>query len=255
MMDCFKFMQMKTRKTFVYMSRGVACALIALLCLAVCPQDAFGKKKKTKDNDDIIIVELERQPSFPGGDSAMFSWIDANLRYPPALKNSKKRGLVVVSFLVMPDGKLDDLHITKKFTDETNAEALRLVGSMPDWEPGMHDGHPVVVPMSVPISFTAHLTKTVKKDETLVSWFDKKIKNRQRLHNHQPEIEEEDEVEVPVATPANATDDSPVYFVDGQRFYGDPKTINLADIESFSELKKSKEFPNGCIYITLKKKK
>ncbi|MBD5163284.1 MAG: TonB family protein [Bacteroidales bacterium] len=246
---------MKTRNTFINTSRALACALIALLGMAVIPTETYAKKKKDKTDDDIVIVKLDREPSFPGGDSAMFSWIDANLRYPPALKNSKKRGLVVVSFTVEPDGSLDNLRITKKFTDETNAEALRLVSAMPAWEPGLHDGKAVAVPMSIPIAFTAHLTKTIKKDETFATWLDRKIDERKRRKQNLPEQEYESEVEVPLANPTSTDDGQPAYFVDGVRFYGDPKTINLADIESFSEVKKSAEFPNGCIYITLKKKK
>ncbi len=190
----------------------------------------------------------------------MFKWIDDNLRFPPSLQQRHKRGVVVVSFFVTPEGKLTDLRLTKKFSDEANAEALRLVANMPDWEPGMHNGKAVRVPMSIPIAFNAKMEKKREK-ESLVGWLDRKLNDRKQRPATPTQPASAESVPTQPYVPAAAVaaepvePQGPVYFVDGVRFEGDPSTIKLSDIETYSEVKPNEEFPGGCVYITLKKKK
>ncbi len=97
---------------------------------------------------------VEVMPKFKGGESAMMEFLMMNMKYPQAAVKAKQQGRSVVGFVVRKDGTVSDVHITKSagyaVLDE---EAMRVVKSMPAWEPGKQKGKPVNVKYNVPITF------------------------------------------------------------------------------------------------------
>lgn len=97
---------------------------------------------------------VEVMPKFKGGESAMMEFLMMNMKYPQAAAKAKQQGRAVVGFVVRKDGTVSDVHITKSagyaVLDE---EAMRVVKSMPAWEPGKQKGKPVNVKYYVPITF------------------------------------------------------------------------------------------------------
>ena len=92
-------------------------------------------------------------PQFPGGPSAMMTFVATTIRYPEAAVKSNTQGRVVVSFVVNTDGSVSDAHVRRSISPELDAEALRVVGNMPQWTPGLQDGKPVRVKYTLPITF------------------------------------------------------------------------------------------------------
>ena len=97
---------------------------------------------------------VEVMPKFKGGESAMMEFLMMNMKYPQAAVKAKQQGRAIVGFVVRKDGTVSDVHITKSagyaVLDE---EAMRVVKSMPAWEPGKQKGKPVDVKYFVPITF------------------------------------------------------------------------------------------------------
>ena len=97
---------------------------------------------------------VEVMPKFKGGESAMMEFLMMNMKYPQAAVKAKQQGRAIVGFVVRKDGTVSDVHITKSagyaVLDE---EAMRVVKSMPAWEPGKQKGKPVNVKYYVPITF------------------------------------------------------------------------------------------------------
>lgn len=92
--------------------------------------------------------------SFPGGEKALASYIDKNLKYPqPSISNGIE-GVVNVKFLVKTDGALDKLAIVRLVDPDLEAEAIRLVKGMPAWNPATVAGTPVESESNVQITFT-----------------------------------------------------------------------------------------------------
>jgi protein TonB len=58
-----------------------------------------------------------------------------------------------VNFTVSKTGKIDKVSILKKINDLLDAEAVRVVSSMPNWTPGENKDIPVDVEMTLPINF------------------------------------------------------------------------------------------------------
>ena len=90
-------------------------------------------------------------PKYPGGTEKMFEFIADNLRWPD--DDACIQGRVVVSFIVEKDGSLTDVKVIKSVDPAFDKEAIRVVKSMPKWEPGMWRGKPARVHYCIPIKF------------------------------------------------------------------------------------------------------
>lgn len=94
-----------------------------------------------------------RLPSFPGGEMAMFQFIQKHTQYPePALSHGHE-GTVYVSFIIRADGSIDSVKTVKGIGMGCNKAAEAVIRAMPNWEPAYHQGQPVAVSYTVPVKF------------------------------------------------------------------------------------------------------
>jgi protein TonB len=93
-------------------------------------------------------------PSFPGGEQELRRWIGEHTRYPALMAENNIQGRVIVRFVVTAKGKVDKVDVQHSTVDKVgDAEALRVVKSLPDFIPGRHNGRAVPVWYTVPIIF------------------------------------------------------------------------------------------------------
>ena len=97
--------------------------------------------------------EIDQKPEFKGGQEALFSYIGEQVKYPKSCEEKGMQGTVHVEFTVMTSGAIHDAKIKKGAHAELDAEALRVVKGMPNWQPGIKDGKPVKTQMVLPITF------------------------------------------------------------------------------------------------------
>lgn len=95
----------------------------------------------------------DRAPVFPGGEEAMGEFFSQNVQIPVKAKQARVTGDVIVTATVSTDGKLVNPKIAKGLTPECNAEALRVVQTLPAWQPATRRGVPVPVLVQVPVPF------------------------------------------------------------------------------------------------------
>lgn len=98
-------------------------------------------------------TEVDKMPEYVGGMEAMTKYMTSNIRYPETAVKSKTTGKVVVSFVVTKDGKVTKAAVKRGVSKELDAEALRVVSSMPNWIPGEKDGKKVDAEMLLPVAF------------------------------------------------------------------------------------------------------
>jgi periplasmic protein TonB len=99
------------------------------------------------------FIVVEEMPVFPGGESGLLKYIAENTKYPEIAKENNMQGKVVVKFCVTSKGGVDLVSIYKGVDPELDAEAIRVVKSLPLFKPGKQGGKPVPVWFSVPITF------------------------------------------------------------------------------------------------------
>jgi TonB family protein len=98
-------------------------------------------------SEDIV------QPSFPGGNDALMNFLSRELKYPEEAKAKGIEGKVYVEFAVDETGKVKDVAVKKGVHPLLDAEAVRVVSLMPNWNPGTENGKPVSMSMVLPIAF------------------------------------------------------------------------------------------------------
>ena len=109
----------------------------------------------TVKDGDTTWVKVDILPKYPGGDTALLKYIAENTNYPDAAKTNGVQGRVEVGFVVTEKGTVTDAKVQKSVSPELDAEALRVVSSLPAFEkPGIKDGKPVPVWYAIPITFT-----------------------------------------------------------------------------------------------------
>lgn len=144
---------------------AVAAFLTVAACVAVAPHRAASQNLRRTalkvsvsqgccETTDVYLPEsVDVAPSFPGGDAAMMRYINAQRRYPAAAYAAELQGRVVCGFVVAADGTIGQVDVIRGVERSLDAEAVRLIRSMPQWEPGELAGRKVAVYCIVPVPF------------------------------------------------------------------------------------------------------
>lgn len=98
---------------------------------------------------------IESEATFPGGSSELFKYIAANVNYPTEAIEMNEQGKVYLSFVVDSMGKVVDVVVKKGVSSSIDAEAVRVISTMPDWIPAVNsEGRKVNSAVMLPVNFT-----------------------------------------------------------------------------------------------------
>ncbi|WP_302274535.1 energy transducer TonB [Alistipes ihumii] len=89
--------------------------------------------------EDTVCVVTHRMPSFPGGYDSLTAFIRRNARYPSKAEQENIRGVTWIKCVIDKKGNVVRPEVLVSLSPECDREALRIVRSMPRWEPGMID--------------------------------------------------------------------------------------------------------------------
>ena len=108
----------------------------------------------SQSDSNMVFTIIEEQPVFlKGGDNGLYKIIEENLTYPQAALYDRVGGKVVVEFTVDTSGNLIDINILQGLREDIDQEALRLVGLLTPWKPGMQNNKKVKVRYMIPLYF------------------------------------------------------------------------------------------------------
>ncbi len=104
--------------------------------------------------DDSVFSVVEQKPQFPGGENALFRFLGENIIYPAIAMANNIQGRVICQFIVEKDGSISNIEIVRSGGDKSlDTEALRVLKTMPKWEPGVQNGKRVRVRYTIPVIF------------------------------------------------------------------------------------------------------
>lgn len=109
------------------------------------------KEREEKEPDIFYIVEDPAQ--FPGGEKALYQYIQNTVKYPVIAQENGVMGKVYVKFVVNESGKISNAEILRGVDPSLDSEALRVINSLPDFKPGKQRGRPVKVFYNAVINF------------------------------------------------------------------------------------------------------
>ena len=216
-----------------------------------------GQEIKVVEQDDIVTMEgeveapaqespaddafdvVEQMPEYPGGPKALMEFLNNNVQYPAEAEKAGIQGRVIATFVVEKDGSISNARVVKSVDPLLDAEALRVIGAMPNWKPGMQNGKIVRVKYTVPLSFHLdgggeEIDHLCREDGTIV----------------EIDIEKGDTT---IAKPLFIVDGK---VMDGKKVYSiNPKTIERYYMQNGQEAidKYGDKAKDGVILITLKK--
>ena len=158
-----------------------ALPLLAVLLLAFKASDQLLPKSETIETNtvtiekntlstiapgDSIYSEVDQMPFFPGcaditdleeryncATQKLLTHIYTNITYPELARETGTQGLVVIRFVVDKTGKVTKPEIMRSLGNGCDVEVTRVVETMPNWEPGIHQGKPVNVYFNLPVKF------------------------------------------------------------------------------------------------------
>lgn len=110
-------------------------------------------QENTNSSGIVPYDELDTDPSFIGGETAMLKFLSDNLIYPETAKTNNIKGRVIVEFIVDKNGNISSPKVLRSPNKILDEEAIRVVSKMPKWKPGTKDGKPVSTKMVLPIKF------------------------------------------------------------------------------------------------------
>ncbi|HOF98872.1 MAG TPA: energy transducer TonB [Paludibacteraceae bacterium] len=106
-----------------------------------------------EEDEQVIFQVVETMPQFPGGEQALFKFLNENIKYPVIAQENGIQGRVICQFVVNTDGSIVDIQVVRGVDPSLDKEAVRVIQSMPKWIPGKQRGKPVRVRFTLPINF------------------------------------------------------------------------------------------------------
>lgn len=104
-------------------------------------------------SEDGLFLIVEQMPEFPGGTEDLKRYLIKNIHYPEDALNNGIQGVVYVRFVINREGIVQDVNVVRGLQPSCDAEAIRIVQSMPRWKPGMQRGRGVSVSYVIPVRF------------------------------------------------------------------------------------------------------
>lgn len=102
-------------------------------------------------------MELDKQPEFPGGTSALMTFLGQNIKYPEGARKENAEGMVLVKFVVGTDGSIGSIQTVgngkQNLREDFVKETVRVVKSMPRWVPGEAGGKKVKAEVTLPVKY------------------------------------------------------------------------------------------------------
>lgn len=107
-----------------------------------------------EEEEQPIFTVVEQQASFPGGPTKLYEYLAKNIKYPQQARETGTQGRVYLTFVVERDGSITDIKILRDIGSGCGEEAIRVVKSMPKWQPAKQRGKVVRQQFNLPVNFS-----------------------------------------------------------------------------------------------------
>lgn len=106
-----------------------------------------------EQEDNVYEAIVDVRPTFPRGDEKLMEWISQHIQYPQNAYDSHIQGRVIVQFLVKEDGSVGDAKIIRSVFPSLDEEVLRVVRTLPKFNPAILNGKAVEYWFTIPVVF------------------------------------------------------------------------------------------------------
>jgi len=114
--------------------------------------DNFDSLHQVRDYDKIYEV-VDQMPEFPGGNDSLLLHITKSIKYPSNESLQNIQGKIVCRCVINKNGSVSDIEIIRSLHPVFDAEAIRVIKTLPKFIPGKQNGQAVRVYYTLPITF------------------------------------------------------------------------------------------------------
>ena len=127
---------------------------ILILGTALCVQCSTSTAiTPATDGGEQVYHSTGGLPEFPGGITALTHFLADSIQYPREAAARGIEGKVTIRVLVDKDGSVTQVEVDESVDPALDAEAVRVCRLLPRFKPGMDNGHPISVWLTIPIHF------------------------------------------------------------------------------------------------------
>ena len=149
---------MKRSQLYINLMRAIKFVVLLMIALASPVAIASSKADHALDHDttsrhEEIFIDTEQMPQFPGGETALLKCLQENVKYPPKAIKDSIQGRVVVQFVVDSLGYVGEVKVVRSVSEDLDAEAVRVVKTLPRFSPGRLLGKTVSMWYTLPVTF------------------------------------------------------------------------------------------------------
>ena len=119
-------------------------SLILILFVQIAVAFAAGQSQ--------VYRSVEQMPQFPGGEEALMKYLSSHAQMPQTEEKIDRR-VAIMQFVVEADGSIGEVKVVRSVSPEFDAEAIRVIKSLPKFTPGRQNGQPVAVWYTLPVLF------------------------------------------------------------------------------------------------------
>ena len=102
---------------------------------------------------ETATTAVDEMPSPQGGMEGFTQYMIKNLNYPTAAREAGTQGMVVLTFVVTAEGKVEAVEVLRGIGKGCDEEAVRVITQSGTWTPGKKDGKGVATRMNLPVNF------------------------------------------------------------------------------------------------------
>jgi TonB family protein len=123
---------------------------IAFLSLVLGSSLAF---TDTVQAQVTAVDTVDELPVPPKGMKGFTNYLLKNLKYPTAAREAGTQGMVVLTFVISTEGKVEAVEVLRGIGNGCDEEAVRVITRSGTWSPGIKDGKAVATRMNFPVNF------------------------------------------------------------------------------------------------------
>lgn len=136
-------------------------ALVIIALAAICTNGYAQNNNDLSAGDSQNSTTLTKEnvgagitmPEFPGGDVGLSKYLAENVKFPENAKKDSLSKKVFVQFVINQEGDVENVKVVRGVDKAFDKEAIRVVESMPKWEPAKQFGKPIKFTHTIGVGF------------------------------------------------------------------------------------------------------
>lgn len=100
-----------------------------------------------------VLTFAEQMPRYGESPTDFTDYLNTHIQYPIDAMLQMVEGKLMATCIINEQGKIIDIMLRNSVYPSIDAEAIRVLRAMPNWNPGKQNGRPVSVAITIPIDF------------------------------------------------------------------------------------------------------